>query len=106
MRYALKTPKKPMMTHTQLRLLQRYGYWMRENGLLKLAELCRCGRYYCRLGRQKNHRSKIVVRYKDMLIPLIYDWKQDRVVTALTLEMLSAEERSAVMAVEHKSLMV
>lgn len=98
MRYALKTPKKPLMNHAQLRILQRYDYWMRENGLLKLAELCRRGRYCCHLGRQSNARSKIVVRYKHMLMPLIYDRKQDRIVTVLTLGMLSRKELAAVKA--------
>ena len=102
MRYAEKTPRKPPMTHAQLRILQRYGYRMRENGLLKLAELCRCRRYCCRLGGPSGSRSKIVVRYKDMLMPVIYDRKQDRVVTVLTMEMLSVQEREAVTAEENR----
>ncbi len=85
------------MRHTQFRMEQRYGYWMRKNAILKMAELCRCGRYCCHLGEQRT-RAKIVIRYKHMLIPLIYDKKLDCIITVLTMNMLSDRERAMVEA--------
>ena len=58
--------------------------------------MCLRSRFYCHLGRQSLTRSKIVVQYNGMLIPLIYDKKRHCIVTVLTMEMLSAEERATV----------
>ena len=44
-------------------------------------------------------RSKIVVKYRNDLIPLIYDKKRHCVITVLTWDMLSASEQAMIGAV-------
>lgn len=87
-----------LMAHTQIRMVQRYGHWLEKRTIKELAEMCRLGRFYCHLGRRSLTRSKIVVKYREDLIPLIYDKKRHCIVTVLTLEMLSAREKALVEA--------
>ena len=94
-----KSKTASLMAHTQLRMVQRYGHWLEKGTIRELAEMCRLGRFYCHLGRLSLTRSKIVVKYREGLIPLIYDKKRHCVVTVLTMEMLSAREKALVGAV-------
>ena len=100
MRHRKKSKAESLMIHTQRRVLQRYGYWLEKRAVEELAAMCRRGEFFCHLGHQSLTRSKIVVKRNGHLFPLIYDNKRHCIITVLTMEMLSAREQSAVMAVK------
>lgn len=54
--------------------------------------MCRDGEYFCFLERQSLTRSKAVLLFDDMLIPVIYDKKSKQIVTVLAQSMLSPKE--------------
>ena len=101
MRHGRKSKTTSMMVHAQRRILERYGCWLEKRTVREFAAMCRRGKFFCHLGRQSLTRSKIVVKQNGRLFPLIYDKKRHCVITVLTMEMLSADERSMVAAAEY-----
>ncbi len=85
-----------LMEHTRCRMHERYGYRLSSAELHELAEMCRTGKFYFHLGRQSRTRSRIIVDFKGERIPLIYDKKRHCIVTVLTMEMLSPEEKDLI----------
>ena len=80
------------MQHSKRRAIERYDLFFTCDDMQRLALMCRNNQIYCHLGRQSLTRSKIVLQYKNQLIPIIYDKKRHCIVTFLTMEMLSLEE--------------
>ena len=96
MHHRKKPIEKTLARHTQYRMLDRYGFWPTKNDLDTMASLCRRNKFTCHLGRQSLTRSKIVIKYKDTLIPLIYHRKKHCIITVLTPDMLSEREMEIV----------
>ncbi len=94
MRHGGKSKMASLMLHAQRRALERCGHWLEKSDIREIAAMCRSGRFRCHLGRLSLTRSKIVVQYRDDLIPLIYDKKRHCIVTVLAWEMLSAREQA------------
>ena len=103
MRRSGKSKTKSLMIHTQRRILQRYGCWLEKSAVEALAEICRKNEFFCHLRRQSLTKSRIVVKRNGHLIPLIYDKKRHCIVTVLTMDMLSADERVMVERAEYCS---
>ena len=59
-------------------------------------KLCREGKYFCFLERQSLARSKAVLLFNDVLIPVIYDKRSKQIVTVLSQSMLSPKEAAIV----------
>ena len=89
------------MQHSKQRAVERYDYFFTRDDMEKLALLCRNRQFYCHLGKQSLTRSKIVLQYKNQLIPVIYDKKRHCIITFLTMEMLSEQERKRVHAEQY-----
>ena len=91
-----KSKKKYSMQHSKRRAIERYDFFLTCSDVEKLAALCRNNQFYCHLGKQSLTRSKIVLQYNNQLIPVIYDKKRHRIVTFLTMKMLSPQEMKKV----------
>ena len=95
-----KSKKKYSLAHSRLRAEERYHDFSDRTSIEEMARMCRSGKHYCHLGRQSLTRSKMVLRYKGVLVPVIYDKKRHCLITLLTMNMLSAREKALVQSVE------
>jgi hypothetical protein len=91
-----KSKKQYFTIHSKHRAWERYELFLTKSDLEKMAFMCRAGQHYCHLGKQSLTRSKIVLRYNNRLIPVIYDKKRHCIITLLSLKMLSPEEQQQV----------
>ena len=82
--------------HAQKRANERYDCFFSNHDIREMASLCQTGKIYCHLGKISLTRSKIVINYKNNLIPVIYDKKRHCLVTVLLIEGLSKEEKDII----------
>ena len=91
-----KTKSSSMQLHAQRRANERFGFVPSRKQYAEMCRMCSSGEYFCYLERQSSNRSKAVILFEGMLIPVIYDKKRKQIATVLSQSMLSPDEVSIV----------
>lgn len=85
--------KKTLLKHSKRRLFERYGLSFNNQQLKDMAFICKNGHYLCHFGRQSLTKSKMLIKFNQIVFPVIYDKQRHCIITVLTMNMLSDEEK-------------
>lgn len=88
--------KEYMLKHSQQRLFERYGLSYNAQQLKDMAMLCKNSKYLYHFGRQSLTRSKILIKFNNKIFPVIYDKTRHCIITVLTINMLSKQEKQMI----------
>lgn len=89
----MKSKKKTLNKHTKRRIFERFGRTFNNQEIKDMAMICKNQKYILHLGHQSLNKSKIIIKFKNEIFPVIYDKKRHCIITVLTLNMLSNEEK-------------
>lgn len=81
-------------SHTKLRARQRFGVWITNADLDRMAEVYRYSLDTKVLTKQSNRRVKAIITYKGEAFPIIYDKVRHQLATILSPEYLNTNERT------------
>lgn len=84
---------KTLNKHTKKRAFQRFGLNLSNQEIKDMGLMCKVGNYICHLGKESLIKSRIVLKFKNQIIPVIYDKKRHCIITCLNINMLSNEEQ-------------
>lgn len=84
---------KTLKKHTKNRAFKRFGLDLTDRDVKDMGLMCKNQNYICHLGYESLTRSKIVIKFKNQIIPVIYDKKRHCIITCLSINMLSNEEQ-------------
>ena len=89
----MKSKKKALFIHTSRRLSERFGVKFNSQQIKDMAAMCKARHYICHLGHESLMKSKMVIKFNNQIIPVIYDKKRHCIITVLTVDMLSKKEQ-------------
>lgn len=92
----MKSKKKTLLKHSQRRLFERYGLSYNSQQLKDMAMICKNNRYLYHFEKQSLTRSKILIKYLNNVFPVIYDKTRHCIITVLTIDMLSQDEKNLI----------
>ena len=87
---------KTLKRHTKKRAYQRFGISLSNQDVKDMGLMCRAKNWICHLGYESSTKSKIVLKFKNQIIPVIYDKKRHGIITCLSMDMLSNKEQNQI----------
>ena len=84
---------KCLRIHTKRRLYERYGLVFNNQQLKDMSMMCKNQKYLLHLGLQSLTKSKMIIKFNNQLFPVIYDKSRHCIITVLSMDMLSEEEK-------------
>lgn len=81
-------------SHTKLRARQRFGVWITNDDLNRMAEVYRHSLDTKVLTKQSNRRVKAIITYNGEAFPIIYDKTRHQLATILSPDYLDTNERA------------
>lgn len=92
----MRSKKKCLIKHSKKRIFERYNLSFNDQEIKDMGFMCKNNKYICHLGKQSLTRSKIVLKFKNNFYPVIYDKSRHCIITVLTYDMLSNNEKKIV----------
>lgn len=71
----LKSKKKALFIYTSRRLSERFGVKFNKQQIKDMSAMCKARHYICYLGHESLMKSKMVIKFNNQIIPVIYDKK-------------------------------
>lgn len=94
----LKQKKNALIHHSIKRAKQRYNLDLNEHQVREISNIISQQRPNCVwLSTQSNMKSRWAVKYKDVIIPVIYDKNRHIIVTILEENMLTSLEKQRIL---------
>lgn len=90
----MKNKKKTLENHTKKRIFERFGKSFNHQMIKDMANICKNQKYLLHLGHQSLMKSKMIIKFQNEIFPVIYDKSRHCIITVLTLDMLSDEEKN------------
>lgn len=84
---------KTLRKHTKNRAFKRFGLDLNDQDVKDMGLMCKTQNYVCHFGHESLTKSKIIIKFKNQIIPVIYDKKRHCIITCLSIDMLSNKER-------------
>lgn len=83
---------KALIKHTHNRAKERLDLNLSKLEIKELSNICKHSKYLYFLEKISNIKSKMIVKYKNKIFPVVYDKSRHCIVTILTMDMLSKDE--------------
>ena len=99
-----RSKSQNQQSHTKLRARQRFGVWITNADLSRMAEVYRYSLDTKVLTKQSNRRVKAIITYKGEAFPIIYDKFRHQLATILSPEYLNTNER--IIYTEYKNKLI
>lgn len=87
---------KTLKRHMKKRAFQRFGLNLTDQEIKDMGLMCKSGNYICHLGYESLIKSRMVLKFKNQIIPVIYDKSRHCIITCLSIDMLSNEEQDQI----------